>query len=100
GLLNLSIPGMVAARVDGDKPRQGAAEKSCIFILLCGGPSHLDSWDLKPNIRIQAPVGATVSQRTGNRPRSPTAPDAARWAYGRPAFGILDWRRITRKGEA
>src|SRR5205814_640780 len=22
-------------------------EKSCIFILLCGGPSHLDTWDLK-----------------------------------------------------
>ncbi|HKM56948.1 MAG TPA: DUF1501 domain-containing protein [Isosphaeraceae bacterium] len=48
GLLNLSFPGMVAARVDGGSARQGAAEKSCIFILLCGGPSHLDTWDLKP----------------------------------------------------
>src|SRR5207247_2323251 len=28
--------------------RGGAADKSCIFILLCGGPSHLDTWDLKP----------------------------------------------------
>jgi len=26
-----------------------AAEKSCIFVLLCGGPSHVDTWDMKPN---------------------------------------------------
>jgi hypothetical protein len=40
---------MVMARVDGDRPPRGvAADKSCIFILLCGGPSHLDTWDLKP----------------------------------------------------
>src|SRR5713101_1738311 len=45
--LNLAIPGMVAARFDGCQTRR-AAEKSCIFILLCGGPSHLDTWDLKP----------------------------------------------------
>src|SRR5207248_445311 len=49
GALNLATPGMVAARVDGSQPATaGAAEKSCIFILLCGGPSHLDTWDLKP----------------------------------------------------
>ena len=50
GFLNLGIPGMVAARVDANPARPaGAAEKSCIFILLCGGPSHLDTWDLKPD---------------------------------------------------
>src|SRR5713226_9004634 len=49
GVLNLAIPGMVAASVNGNKALGGgAAEKSCIFILLCGGPSHLDTWDLKP----------------------------------------------------
>ncbi len=48
GLLNLGVPGTVAARVESDRPRQGAADRSCIFILLCGGPSHLDTWDLKP----------------------------------------------------
>jgi hypothetical protein len=26
-----------------------ASKKSCIFVLLCGGPSHLDTWDLKPD---------------------------------------------------
>jgi hypothetical protein len=45
---------MVAARVDSKQGARGvAAEKSCIFILLCGGPSHLDTWDLKP----EAPEG-------------------------------------------
>ena len=55
---------MVAARVGG--PEQGrAAEKSCIFILLCGGPSHLDTWDLKPDAPAEIrgpyqPIATTV----------------------------------------
>ena len=49
GALSMGIPGMVAARVGSDSAGKGAAEKSCIFILLCGGPSHLDTWDLKPD---------------------------------------------------
>lgn len=49
GALNLGIPGMVAASVNPNQGLRGvAADKSCIFILLCGGPSHLDTWDLKP----------------------------------------------------
>src|SRR5262249_44403045 len=49
GMLSLSTPGLVAARVDGTTSRHGgAAPKSCIFVLLCGGPSHIDTWDLKP----------------------------------------------------
>src|SRR4051812_31351754 len=44
-----NTPGAVAASVDPNrKLGGGAAEKSCIFVLLCGGPSHLDTWDLKP----------------------------------------------------
>ena len=49
GALTLGLPGVVTAGVDGRRGLGGgAAEKSCIFILLCGGPSHLDTWDLKP----------------------------------------------------
>src|SRR5437867_2748269 len=47
GMLNLGIPGILMARDDGKQGRR-RAEKSCIFLLLCGGPSHLDTWDLKP----------------------------------------------------
>jgi hypothetical protein len=48
GALSVATPGLVAARVGTDSSK-GPTEKSCIFILLCGGPSHLDTWDLKPN---------------------------------------------------
>lgn len=47
--LTMGSPGIVAAGVERTRGLGGgAAEKSCIFILLCGGPSHLDTWDLKP----------------------------------------------------
>jgi hypothetical protein len=49
GALAMGAPGTVAARMDAGKKHRGPAEKSCIFVLLCGGPSHLDMWDLKPD---------------------------------------------------
>jgi hypothetical protein len=49
GALSTGLPGMVAAQVDPEKGLgKGPAPKSVIFVLLCGGPSHLDTWDLKP----------------------------------------------------
>jgi hypothetical protein len=49
GALGLATPGVVAARVDATSSGRPTGEKSCIFILLCGGPSHIDTWDLKPD---------------------------------------------------
>src|SRR6478752_120690 len=50
GALGMGLPGMVTASVDQERPLGGeAAGRSCIFLWLCGGPSHLDTWDLKPN---------------------------------------------------
>lgn len=48
GMVSLSTPGIVMANAGGLSGGK-RAEKSCIFILLCGGPSHLDTWDLKPD---------------------------------------------------
>jgi hypothetical protein len=46
----MGLPGTVAASVDVKRGLRGVpVEKSCIFILLCGGPSHLDTWDMKPD---------------------------------------------------
>jgi hypothetical protein len=70
GALSLATPGMVAARFDaGRTGRQGAAEKSCIFILLCGGPSHLDTWDLKPAApaEIRGPYQPAATKVPGMR---------------------------------
>ncbi len=49
GTLSLGMPGMVmgADKVDA-AGNAVASEKSCIFVLLCGGPSHVDTWDMKP----------------------------------------------------
>ncbi|MBM3994134.1 MAG: DUF1501 domain-containing protein [Planctomycetes bacterium] len=49
-MLGLGVPGALPARETGT---QGSgSEKSCIFIVMGGGPSHVDIWDMKP----QAPV--------------------------------------------
>ncbi len=50
GTLGWNSLGSVTAGVDSRQGlSKGAAEKSVIFVLLCGGPSHLDTWDLKPD---------------------------------------------------
>jgi hypothetical protein len=67
GALTLGVPGAVAARTDPASPRPGG--KSCIFILLCGGPSHLDTWDLKPEAppEIRGPYRAAATTVPGMR---------------------------------
>src|SRR3954451_21342128 len=69
GALSLATPGVVAARVGGGESPTGAADKSCIFILLCGGPSHLDTWDLKPGApdEIRGPYKPIASAVPGMR---------------------------------
>ena len=50
GALSLGMPGMVMGSDKLDASGKAvAAEKSCIFVLLCGGPSHIDTWDMKPD---------------------------------------------------
>jgi hypothetical protein len=67
GALAMGLPGAVAASVEATRGLHGvAAERSCIFILLCGGPSHLDTWDLKP--------GAPDDIRGPYRPVATTVP--------------------------
>ena len=49
GLLNLAVPGLVLGKDKFDASGKAvASKKCCIFLLLCGGPSQLDTWDLKP----------------------------------------------------
>src|SRR5438270_1509385 len=51
--LGLTLPRFLEARAQADtaparRPRDSAI-KSCILIFYYGGPSHLDTWDLKPH---------------------------------------------------
>ena len=70
GALSLGMPGMV---MGSDKLDDGgnavAAEKSCIFVLLCGGPSHVDTWDMKPNApaSIRGPYQPIATKVPGMR---------------------------------
>lgn len=53
GTLSLSMPGVVMGSDKVDAAGNAvAAEKSCIFVLLCGGPSHVDTWDMKPDAPV------------------------------------------------
>src|SRR5438067_4339766 len=48
GGLGLSLPRLLQARADAHVRRADAHIRSCIMIFWYGGPSHLDTWDLKP----------------------------------------------------
>jgi hypothetical protein len=53
GTLSMSMPGVVMGSDEVNDAGQAVrAEKSCIFILLCGGPSHVDTWDMKPDAPV------------------------------------------------
>ena len=49
--MRASDPG-IPARAREPGTQASASEKSCIFIVMGGGPSHVDIWDMKP----QAPA--------------------------------------------
>jgi hypothetical protein len=49
GMLTLGMPGVVMGSDKVDASGKAVtSDKSCIFVLLCGGPSHVDTWDMKP----------------------------------------------------
>jgi hypothetical protein len=49
GTLSFGLPGAVLGSDKVDAAGNAvASDKSCIFVLLCGGPSHVDTWDMKP----------------------------------------------------
>lgn len=56
GLLSLGIhdPWLHVARAQAKKPATAQPPaRSCVFIFLFGGPSHLDLWDLKPDAPLE-----------------------------------------------
>src|SRR4051812_42646111 len=50
GALNLGLPSVLAAREQLTQRGQTARADSCILVFLNGGPSHLDTWDMKPDL--------------------------------------------------
>lgn len=69
GCFGLHLPGLLQAEAAGARPsahpRSPARVKSCILVFYYGGPSHLDTWDLKPAAPAEVrgefrPVATTV----------------------------------------
>ncbi|MEX2176300.1 MAG: DUF1501 domain-containing protein [Pirellulaceae bacterium] len=70
GALSLGMPGAVIGSDKVDSQGNAAAsEKSCIFVLLCGGPSHVDTWDMKPDApaSIRGPYRPIATKVPGMR---------------------------------
>ena len=70
GAMSLGMPGTVMGNDALDSSGNAVrSEKSCIFILLCGGPSHLDTWDMKPDAptSIRGPYVPIATKTPGMR---------------------------------
>jgi hypothetical protein len=49
GICGLSVPRLLAARAGAAEPgRTSRSGKSVILLWMAGGPSHIDTWDMKP----------------------------------------------------
>jgi hypothetical protein len=65
GALNLALPRLLEAGERLARQGQSAPADSCILVFLNGGPSHLDMWDMKPELPQEMrsefkPVATTV----------------------------------------
>jgi hypothetical protein len=63
GLAGLCLPRLLQA--DAQSP--SARERSCIFVILSGGPSHIDTFDPKPDApaEIRGPYAAIATRTPG-----------------------------------
>jgi hypothetical protein len=50
GAMNLSVPRLLAANAHSTRSGRMPHADSCILVFLNGGPSHLDMWDMKPDL--------------------------------------------------
>jgi uncharacterized protein (DUF1501 family) len=68
GLAGLSLPDLLRRRAEG-ATRPGADRKAVILIWLSGGPSHLDTWDPKPDApaEVRGPFGSIATRVPGVR---------------------------------
>jgi hypothetical protein len=70
GLAGLTLPGLLQLRgeaVKKGKPIRG--NKSVILLWMAGGPSHIDTWDVKPDMptEIRGPFGTIPTKLPGVR---------------------------------
>lgn len=70
GMAGLSLPRLLAARETATPAgRAVAGNKSVILVWMTGGPSHIDTWDVKPEAprEIRGPFGTISTKLSGVR---------------------------------
>src|SRR5688572_16237554 len=67
GLAGLSLPELLRTRARGAAGGNGPPPKSCILLWMAGGPSHIDTWDSKPDRPElnRGPFGVTQTRLPG-----------------------------------
>jgi hypothetical protein len=65
-LLGLTLPDWMRLKASGAVQDR---DTNCIMLFLCGGPSHIDTWDPKPNAppEVRGPFGTTQTNVAGMR---------------------------------
>jgi hypothetical protein len=54
GIAGLTVPALLRARAEAaDAGRPTPRRKNVILLWMAGGPSHIDTWDVKPNRPLQ-----------------------------------------------
>src|SRR6267142_2319393 len=70
GIAGLSLPTLLQAQDDtAAAGRKVSRHKSVILLWMTGGPSHIDTWDVKPDAppEIRGPFGTIATQLPGVR---------------------------------
>lgn len=68
GMAGLALPGLLQAKEAATEAGQTPLrQKSVILIWMTGGPSHIDTWDVKPNapIEVRGPFGVISTALPG-----------------------------------
>src|ERR1043166_8302983 len=72
GMLGLGLPGFQALQVQG--ATAGDKDVNCIMLFLVGGPSQLDTWDMKPDAPEEIRGPRSEERRVGKECRSRWSP--------------------------
>jgi uncharacterized protein DUF1501 len=67
GIAGLSLPELLRARAAAAASGEKTKSKSCILLWMAGGPSHIDTWDSKPDRpeNNRGPFGVTQTKLPG-----------------------------------
>jgi hypothetical protein len=69
GIAGLTAPGLLQLQAAGAEHGKPMAQKSVILIWMTGGPSHIDTWDVKPDAppEIRGPFNTIATRLPGVR---------------------------------